>query len=284
MIRTWLARLEDRLTFVGSSVSERVLGDTPADYGLTFGRVTIRSADGVALMAWEIPAASAAPWVLYLHGNGRNVSSYLEPAAQLHRLGFNVLLLEYRGFGESEGFPSEAGLYRDADAAYRHLMAQGVPAARLVVYGFSLGTGVAIDVSSRLPVGALVVEAGYTSLPDVARSLYRLAPTSLMRNRFASAEKLARVRAPTLFMHARDDRTVPFAQGQRLFALSRQEKAFLELQQGHLGLIRGHGGEVWAQVGAFLWQHLPTKTEATKTELDKTEVNKTAPELVEAAC
>lgn len=231
---------------------------TPADVGLPYTQVVITAADGVRLAAWSIPAAPTAPWAIYFHGNGKTIAGYLGAALQLHRLGLNVLLPEYRGYGESEGAPSEKGFYRDADASYRYLLAAGVPPHHIVVYGFSLGSGVAVDLASRVQVGALVVEAGYTSLPDVARSLYRLAPTALMGNRFASLTKLRRVAAPTLVLHAPDDRTVPFAQGRALFAAAPEPKHFLQLQGGHLGLLRGYGSEVWRDVGHFLHHQLTT--------------------------
>jgi len=252
----WLLPFENRLVFFGARPESRTLTATPADYGLPYRRLTLSAEDGVKLMAWELPNTSHAPWVVYFHGNGENVSSYLAATAQLYALGMNVLMLEYRGYGESEGVPSEAGLYRDARASYDHLLHRGVPPKRIALYGFSLGSGVAVHLASEVKVGALVVEAGYTSLPDVARAVYRVVPKGLMTNRFASLEKLPNVKAPALFMHSKGDLTVPYAQGRRLYEAAGEPKAFLELKGGHVGLLNAVNVGVWRDIGDFLSRHL----------------------------
>ncbi len=256
MLTGWLLTFENRLVFFGTRSVSRTLTATPADYGLPYERVTLTTSDGVKLMAWELLHAPEAPWLIYFHGNGNNVSSYLSVAAQLYALGFSVLMLEYRGYGESGGVPSEKGLYRDALSSYQHLIGKGVAPQGIVFYGFSLGTGVAVWLAGEVEVGALVVEAGYTSLPDVARAVYRIVPTALMANRFDSARKLHELSAPVLFMHAPDDRTVPYAQGRALYELAPEPKAFLELKGGHTALLGQNNPEVWRGVADFLTRHL----------------------------
>jgi uncharacterized protein len=142
-----------------------------------------------------------------------------------------VLSLEYRGYGESEGQASEAGLYLDAQAAYHFLLEQGIAPQNIIAYGYSLGSGVAVDLASRLELGALIVEAGYTSLPDAAKYLYRVTPRRWMYNRFDSLAKIATVKAPVLFIHAKDDLMIPLSQGKRLFAVRGGHAALLEQPQ-----------------------------------------------------
>lgn len=224
---------EDRLVYFPT----RTLTSTPADYGMAFETVRFSSEDAYKLMGWIIPG-DGETWLLYFHGNGQNVSSYLSLMAELHTLGLNLLLFDYRGYGESEGSPSEAGLYADAHAAYALLMAYGVPPERLFLYGFSLGSGVAVQLATEVEVAGLVLEAAFTSLPAAGRARYPMLPTALMRNRYDSLSKIARIDAPLLVLHARDDRTVPFSQGQALYAEATVPKTFAALTGGHVAMLR----------------------------------------------
>ena len=121
----WLSPLEHRLVYVGSYDAKNLNKQTPADYGLEFELLTLRADDGVALEAWALPNLKSDLWLLYFHGNGETMAAYLPVTTKLHALGLNVLMLEYRGYGNSEGVPSEDGLYRDAEASYRWLLKIG---------------------------------------------------------------------------------------------------------------------------------------------------------------
>jgi fermentation-respiration switch protein FrsA (DUF1100 family) len=219
------------------------LAPPPAELHLQSRDVTFAAADGVALVARVIPpprevAPAAAAWVLYFHGNGGNVGDpgYNSAWAQFHRLGLGVLAVDYRGYGESAGTPSEAGIYRDAEAAYGYLTHElRVPSAHVLIYGYSLGSAVAIDLATRVPAAALVVEGALLSIPAIGAELYPFLPVQWMaRNRFASVDKIARVTMPKLFLHARADEIVPFTHGQRLFKLAREPKWFKEVAGGHI--------------------------------------------------
>jgi fermentation-respiration switch protein FrsA (DUF1100 family) len=219
------------------------LAPPPPDLQLASRDVHLRAADQVALVARlippppEVPAAEAG-WLLYLHGNGGNVGDpgYNRAWAKFHRLGLGVLAVDYRGYGQSAGTPSEQGFYRDADAAYDYLTsALEVPARRLVIYGYSLGAAVAIDLGARVPAAGLMVEGPFLSIPAMGAELYPFLPASLLaRNRFASVDKIARVSMPKLFLHARTDEVVPFRQGERLFALAVPPKLFKAVAGGHM--------------------------------------------------
>lgn len=204
--------------------------------------ITIESSDSVLLVARLIPPPqtalpTSAPWILYFHGASGNVGTagYNEAWAKFRRLGFGVLAVDYRGYGQSAGEPSEAGLYRDADAAYAHLTQHlRVAPSRIVIYGYSLGSAVAIDLASRAKAAGLIVEGAFLSIPDRGAELYPYLPVHwLANNRFASVDKVTRVAMPKLFIHALEDKDVPIAHGQRLFQLARAPKFFETVAGGH---------------------------------------------------
>ena len=235
----WFRLNEDALLF---RPVRGPLAAPPAALGLDSQDVALHSDDGTPLVARLIPPAagrssSTAGWILYLHGSGGNVGvvAYNEAWAKFRRLGLGVLAVDYRGFGESGGRPSEAGLYRDASGAYAYLTGRlGVPASRIVIYGYSLGSAVAIDLATRVPAAGLIVEGAPLSVPARGAELYPFLPVAWMaRNRFASVDKVASVRMPKLFLHAREDVVIPIAHGRELFERALPPKYFQEVAGGH---------------------------------------------------
>jgi uncharacterized protein len=236
-IIVWFRVNENRLLFLPD---RGPLADPPSALGLTPQRVVFSAPGGPRLVGWRItpPAGdSDAPWIVVLHGNAGNLSTPGRPEhdQQLHDLGTGVLAVDYRGYGESDGTPSEAGLYADARAAYDYLRdSLGIPPTRIVIYGHSLGSGVAVELATQVPAAGLVVEGGFTSVPDRGAEVYPWLPVHLMaRNRFASIDRIGAVRMPVLVIHGRDDSTVPIAHGRRLFAAAPEPKQFLEVAGGH---------------------------------------------------
>ena len=211
----------------------------PADsLGLAPARVSVVAADGIRLVGRAYRSArpdSAGFWILYFHGNAGNATGRALCHAGLVQRGFNVLVAEYRGYGESGGSPDEEGVYRDADAFYAYMRdTLGVPPGRLILYGHSLGSAVAIDLALRRPAAGLIVEGALTSVPDRGQELYPYLPVGWMaKNRFASIEKIGRVAMPKLFLHAIDDGVIPIGHGRRLFAAALPPKMFQELHGGH---------------------------------------------------
>jgi len=214
----------------------------PARLDLASEDIRVQSSDGTPLVARLIPppaglASPSAGWILYFHGASGNVATlgYNEAWARFRRLGLGVLAIDYRGFGDSGGLPSETGLYRDADAAYATLTRSlGVAPSRIVIYGYSLGSAVAIDLAVRVPAAGLIVEGALRSVPARGAELYPYLPVAwLARNRFASVDKIARVTMPKLFVHARGDLDVPIAHGQRLFELAAPPKYFQAVAGSH---------------------------------------------------
>ncbi len=208
---------------------------TPGQLGLDYEDLVLDTADGEKLHAWYVPAGDALGTVLFFHGNAGNISHRLESIARFQRLGQNVLILDYRGYGRSSGKPSERGTYLDADAAWRYLtVRRGVPAHEIAIFGRSLGAAVAIELATREPARALLVESGFTSVPDMAAHLYPWLPVRLLaRIHYPSLERIARSRSPVLVLHSRDDELIPYQHGLALFEAAPEPKALYTMRGGH---------------------------------------------------
>jgi fermentation-respiration switch protein FrsA (DUF1100 family) len=229
---------------------------TPAAAGLAYDDFTIGTEDGEKLSAWWVPVPSPKGAVLLLHGNAGNISHRIDYAVMFRRLGYATLLVDYRGYGRSSGTPTEHGTYRDADAAWRWLtQTRGWKARDIVVFGQSLGGGIASWVASRQTPRALVLASTFTSAVDLGAELYRFLPVRLIsRLRYDTIARLPDVRAPVLIAHSPGDDIIPYAHARRLYAAAREPKAFLELSGGHNdGFIFARSE--WVEVfGAFLRQ------------------------------
>lgn len=210
-------------------------GDTPASLGLPYRQVWLTSADGVRLCAWLVEPPARRGTVLFCHGNYGNLSHQLDPIRVFCHLGFAILVFDYRGYGQSEGKPSEEGTYLDAEAAWTYLVReQGVDPGRLVICGRSLGGPIAARLARLHPPGALLLESTFTSLPALASRRYPLLPVRrLARYTYDTLGQLAHIRCPVLVAHSRQDGLIPFAQGQELYAAAGPPKEFLEIAGGH---------------------------------------------------
>ncbi|WP_225984943.1 alpha/beta hydrolase [Noviherbaspirillum aerium] len=232
---------------------------TPRDVGLDYETVWLTTEDKVRIEAWFVPAPAARGVVLLAHGNAGSIAYRVDYAPLFHRLGFSLLLLEYRGYGRSEGKPSEEGTYADARAAWRHLVTErGFPAERIVLAGESLGGAVAARLAAEQRPAALVLASSFVSVPELAAELYPWLPARwLARYRYDTLEAVERVSCPVMIAHSREDEIVPFHHGERLFAAAKGAKAFLELAGGHNGgfLYTRDGWQV--ELGRFLDRHVP---------------------------
>jgi hypothetical protein len=210
----------------------------PAAVGLPQAEeVVLDTADGERVIVWHVPPRAGAPIVLYFHGNGGAIAYRAERFRDMVADGTGLVGLSYRGYAGSTGSPTEAGLLSDADAAYAFARAKYAP-EKLVLWGESLGTGVAIPLAAKNPVGAVVLEAPFTSAADVGAAVYPYVPVRLlMKDQFRSDEHIAEIRAPVLIMHGARDRIVPIAYGEKLFSLAREPKKFVRFPEGgHEGL------------------------------------------------
>ncbi len=193
--------------------------------------VDLPTADGLRLTAWYAPPwRSEAPVVAYYHGNGGNIAMRAFKARLLLDAGYGVLLVEYRGFGGNPGIPNEQGLYDDGRAALAWLREQDIAHERIVVYGESLGSGVAVQMAVEQPAAAVILEAPFTSVVDVAAGIYPLIPVRLlMRDRYDNLAKIERLQAPMLLIHGQRDDVVPFRMGERLYEAAPDPKQALFL-------------------------------------------------------
>ena len=215
---------QDQLIFF----PDPVINLSPEDYGLPYQEVRLPVKNATngrdEIHGWWIPARSGPTKVLlYLHGNSGNIGSYLPHAVRFHHLGFSVLLVDYRGYGESRGdHPSESRMYEDADAAWNYLIGRGLNPGQVFIYGHSLGGAVAVELASRHSRAAgLIVEGTFTSMSDIVQwgGQYRIFPVDwLLRQRFDSIRKIRSLKLPMLFIHGTADRKIPYQMSERLYA------------------------------------------------------------------
>lgn len=240
---------QGRLLYLPHQPSRAVTA-TPADIGLAFEPVTLEATDGIRIDGWFVPALShpeARPEdrhgrgvVAFFHGNAGNIGHRLGVLDFLHDLGLATLIIDYRGYGESGGTPSEAGTYRDAEAVWAHLVEErGIAPERIVIFGRSLGSAVAAHLAARHRPGALVLESPFTSVPELAAGIYPYLPVQwISRFRYPTAAYAARTRCPVLVIHSPDDEVVPFQHGTAVFEAVPGPKRFLEIAGGHEGGFR----------------------------------------------
>lgn len=245
-----LRRLERAMIFLPS----REVPAHPGVVGLKWEPVRLTASDGVALSAWWLPGPKDdSPVLLCLHGNGGNLASRLDKMVLLHGAGAAQLWVDWRGYGESAGTPSEEGLYRDGLAAWAWLNAiKQVPPERLVLYGESLGGGVAVELATRVGVAGLILDSAFTSVPDMAALVLPLFPRALIKTRFDNKAKLPRVGAPLLVLHSPDDEIVPFAMAQDNLAVHPGPKRLVELKGGHNDGFLAAGPAYPEAIKAFL--------------------------------
>ncbi|MDH3546136.1 MAG: alpha/beta hydrolase, partial [Gammaproteobacteria bacterium] len=215
-------------------VAGRTLTMTPADIGMNYQDVDIETADGVRLHGWFIAGRSARV-LLFFHGNAGNISHRLDSIRQFLSLGLSVLIIDYRGYGQSAGRATESGLYRDAEATWRYLTEErGVAASDIVIFGRSLGASVASRLAAQQQPLALIVESSFTSVPDIAQELYPWLPARwLSRLSHATRDFVRDVRCPVLVIHSRDDEIIPFHHGEAIFAAANEPRTLLALRGTH---------------------------------------------------
>lgn len=208
---------------------------TPAALGLEHRELELTTKDDERLHAWFVPRAEAVGAVLVCHGNAGSIEQRIELARAFHELGWSVLLFDYRGFGKSSGSPSEEGTYLDGEAAWAHLVeGEGLAPESIVLYGESLGVGVALELARRHPAAALIAESGFTSLPDMAAAVYPFLPARwLARIRYDNLAKVAQLEMPLLILHSPADEIVPVAHAERLFAAAPEPKRLVLTGGGH---------------------------------------------------
>jgi fermentation-respiration switch protein FrsA (DUF1100 family) len=210
----------------------------PATLGLKAEILRLKTEDGETLLAWRVPPAPGRPLILYFHGNAGGLDLRVERFRAIAKAGMGFLAIEYRGYASSTGSPSERGLKLDGEAAYAAAVASGVAPERIVALGESLGSGVAIALAARHKLGALVLDSPYSSIVDVAASVYWFVPVrALLRDPFRNDLLIGSIDTPTLIVHGSKDVVVPIRFGEKLFGLANPPKDFWRVEgAAHLAM------------------------------------------------
>ena len=219
---------------------ERGLAETPDNVGLAYDDVYLTASDGTRIHGWHIPGESEVT-LLWFHGNAGNISHRLDNILMLNqRLGVGVFIVDYRGYGLSEGRPSEKGIYMDAEAAFGYLTGElGLDAEQeVVLFGRSLGAGVAVEMATRYKVRGVILESGFTSIREMARASGSPLPISLVLRlfeaRYDSVAKMGRMESPALILHGDRDDTVPYWMAEKLFGAANEPKTLYRIRgAGH---------------------------------------------------
>jgi len=229
--------------------------EVPAKFGLDgFVAASIGTSDGETLVSWlALPAATDAPVILYMHGNAGTLGDRAERFRLFLDEGFGVLALSWRGYGGSTGSPTEEGLIEDGRAAMKLLLQQGVRRSRIILFGESLGSGIATQLAANPETSplAVILEAPFTSAADVARTLYWFLPIGLlMKDQYRSIDFAPKVTAPVFVFHGTADRIVPYEQGKQLYEAFIAPKEFLAIEgNGHIDPLTPYS---WGAIKAFL--------------------------------
>lgn len=232
-----------------------------SDLGIEGEEVRLDS-EGVSIHGFYLPTARPrqnARAILFLHGNGGNASHRLPNAAELARLGADVLLIDYRGYGMSEGTPSESGVYADARAGLAHLIEErGIPEQRIVLFGRSLGGAIAVELARDRGLAGVILESTFTSIADVIRGMIGAPLAYLVRGQYDSASKIDQIRVPLLFFHGDHDRIIDYALGLRLFELAPEPKQFETISgAGHNDTVEVGRRPYFARIAQFLDEVAP---------------------------
>jgi fermentation-respiration switch protein FrsA (DUF1100 family) len=213
----------------------RKLTSAPTDIGLHYESVSLTTSDGIKLHGWFVPAAAEKGALLFFHGNAGNISHRLDSLKIFHDLGLSTLIIDYRGYGESDGSISEKGTYVDADAAWDYLArVKDFKEREIIVFGRSLGGAVAAHVASLKRPGGLILESAFTSVPDMGARMYPYLPVRfLSRFKYDARKALQSVTCPVLIIHSPQDDIIPFENGLQLYKSARQPKRFLEIRGDH---------------------------------------------------
>jgi fermentation-respiration switch protein FrsA (DUF1100 family) len=237
------------------------MATTPGAAGLPFESVTLTTDDGMRLSAWFVPVQNARGAVLFCHGNGGNMSHRIETLRQFADLGLDAFIFDYRGYGGSEGAPDEEGTYRDAAAAWRHLIeTRGLPPERSVIAGRSLGGAIAAQLAAEQAPAALVIDSAFASIAAMGRRQYPWLPVRLLsRIEYDARAHVRRVRCPVLVLHSTDDELIPIEDGRAVWEAAPHPKQFVALRGAHGQAHVVDADRYIGALDAFLSQHLASR-------------------------
>jgi uncharacterized protein len=227
----WLFYQQPAMIFFPSNS----LIETPTDWGLQYEDTTLETADGIRLHGWFIPRQGASRVLLFFHGNAGNISHRRESVMIFHRLGLNVFIFDYRGYGTSQGKPSESGLYKDAMVAWQYLLQEkAISKRQIILFGRSLGGSVAVNLAAQVQPGALILESTFSSAKDmanvVAPIMSRIVP---LRFEFNAVKHIKKVTSPVLVVHSTEDDLIPFRLGEKVYQAASQPKSLVKIRGDH---------------------------------------------------
>jgi len=231
---------------------------TPGSLGLEYTDLHLRTEDNVTIHGWYVPADSARATVLYFHGNANNIGVRVEFIRMLHDMGLNVCAIDYRGYGRSEGKPTEEGTYLDAKASWRYLISERhLAPEKIILLGRSLGGAVAVWLATQVEPGGLILGSTFTSLPEISQEKYPVFPAArLVKMEYNTLSKIRQISCPVLITHSRDDNIVPFSHGRRLYEAANPPKEFLEMRGGHNENLWLSMAEYREKLNEFVTQYL----------------------------
>lgn len=230
------------------------LDQTPAGWGLAYEDVFLDTEDGVRLHGWYIPRQGSTQSLLFFHGNAGNISHRGASVEIFHRLGLNVFIFDYRGYGMSQGKPDEKGLYKDARAAWRYLNKErGFDQEEIILFGRSMGGAVAAELAAEIQPGGLILESTFSSAKDVANAVFPvLSRLIFLRYDFDTVAHVRRVTCPVLVLHSPDDEIIPFRLGEKVFQAANEPKSFVKMRGGHNNGIFMSQPDYERALGAFV--------------------------------
>lgn len=212
----------------------RLMVHSPRMVNLPFEDVYFETSDHVKLNGWLVKAPPATATILFLHGNAGNMSDRLDKILLFYKMGLNVFIVDYRGYGNSDGHPTEKGMYRDAQAAWDYLKTrQDIDTGKIIGYGESLGGSGVVDLAVHRPLAALILDSSFSSAADMAQKILPVVPSFILSVKLDSVGKIKNISAPKLIIHSPDDEMIPYAQSQKLLEAAPEPKEFLKITGTH---------------------------------------------------
>ena len=249
--------LQSKMVFL-ANVPGRALSASPGDIGLQFEDVSLTTSDNELLHGWYVPATDSVGTVLFFHGNAGNISHRLDSIEIFHELKLDVLIFDYRGYGQSSGKASEKGTYIDSQTAWDYLVNErDIAPKKIVIFGRSLGGAVASWLAARTTPGVVILESCFTTVPDMAERIYPFLPArKFTRLQYPVIEHVKHVSSPMLVVHSQQDEIIPFDMGQAVFAASPEPKEILVISGDHNGGFLLNRHQYQSVIGRFLDRHL----------------------------